>query len=1220
MALHARELIRRATAAFTRQLQVCVWPGQGSASTPGLSGMCLRGFYTSSYSNSLRPGPPSTGKMGGQAMNRGAVERIRIKMTSTSDAPKRIKTVAKNSPRGDKKSPNKSVKAATESGAGNFSASSKRNPPTKTATQGRVSTAEGQGHTRSNRKQAPATANQSSAVKLHDKLNQDPTAGKVSLTEPMSKLSRDINQWFNDVMEHLANAESASSATAAEKMSTSSRKQQRLIKSTSSSTSEPRKLAKSDADKPALQNGTFGSDRSNMLEIKPSLVETSGTVDTSLASTAAWVPYGSLHDTLQEASTQQKGNTTGRWSTPGTPVLKPPGSASSVYEVLPGRRKPASNAVCPGGPESTGAKLSKQNSWETGKGFILLNNKDKAKEALERLEWLKKNQETKTKTLSDVKNTGFILVDSDRLAGLSSADSADKRNILLSDNPHKAAAERARVRRGNTKQPGMQAKKTSGTSNTGSDTTAAGSFIQNTTSKVGRHGNTNEASTAKEAEVKRWVDLVQRKLFEIQKAKQAAKKPTQTSASQFKEQIATDQKNSKKERVGAKQGRVQNANTDKLATRPHLPNKPDGVPETRKPITPTGTKNPDLDKDKNPMSDPKPVENPDAEYERRIGQFINSSMGYEDSADSSKITKFFGPLTREQQNLLEKARKMYNQGHPNPNLNEVYIQTKTHSKPVPVSELKPEVKSRPKLDKAERVLGNKNEPTLCVKPEEIAPLKKVTQTTLNEAPRLSSTKGQSDEHSYLRSINSAVNGKEDTPIIKSCHTVKSERVGTNNRSKSENTATKKTSYLSSSAESKNNLAPIFLQHEFLKLQQEKLAKSRTAKQRPETTSQSSGDQVGKSGVKLTSPCPESFIDCNEESHAEREAPLEPKTSFVVTESPQKQNIKELGSTKRVLSDNATSKDLDPFQAWIQSMEDRKPEVSDKTYRPLQAVIKRTKANSDKHGHRNSSNARKSVSGEDTSTEKTSEPKPPRENKYPRFDDKGRQDMALKMSRDMRATYTSPHPSSIGRACSDPESKPDRVLTELSQSDLIYSWIRPEGVRPCSGIPLAGSTSPPPTRRSKVLTQAGLGTAISNTTGLVDPTKLPKLGNLFSSFDGFITMDATPVLDATKSSNSSNSATARGKDDSLSASLAGGDRLAESVDLRASLAKEREAASLAARKKLIEEYEKHIQNYERGLDLYRSRLRRVRQTMIAEHKPPQPPPETRESDNPRRHSD
>lgn len=1284
MALHAKELIWRATAAVSRQLQVSALPYQGCPlSTHALSVMSVRSLYSTPYTCSMRqPGSGSTaGPKGIRPVNRNAVERVRITFPSKAGSSNRLQPVTSPSVTGGKKLLNQPLKSSTKSGTQNEVF--KNNTTAKTSDESTTAA-----HIRPYRKHIIKAKKMSAAKKKR-------IENGLSLTEPMSKLSRDINRWFSEVMEHLARAESALPTFATEKAPTASRKQQALNKTNSSlktkgqaqtentntvkkssdytknipsprqdkaladesvtlkskkekqnekvlmksqTSSSPKNLCKDDyftrTGQDSIQNkripssslkdgnerfliygsrvikssnGALSNEKAHMLEIKPYSVENSGTNEACLATTAGWLPYGSHQDTLGSKKCGQTKEKPPQAKT----VVKSAGSATLASEIFsgPSRHELVSNAIFSGSSKTGSSKPSKQNSWETGKGFILLNNKEKAQEALERQEWLRKNQNFKTS--SNAKNTGFILVDPDKPSSISLKPSNSSKNILLSDNPHEATAKRAASKKNNTVRRKVDANKDNDKEIffKGSNkppmravTTEDGNDLFRTKKKLKQERNDmTKASTATDPEIKRWVDLVQQKIHEIQQTKMASSRFKEKSQSQAQQGL------SKKERIDAKQGLPQNIDGKTIEMQSGVPSKAGRVTGTTNPPVPSAIKNPS----KGSLKDPKPVENSDADYARRIRQFIDSSMGYEESSGANKITKLFGPLTREQSEMLEMAKKFGVEQNLKDNLKEYQVRSKNYSNSATVEELKPEIQSRHKGVKGEKFSCKNSEPTLYVRPEELAPVKKLSRAALVENLGRSNdlvSQGKTSTKS-TKDANNEINLKilNEELGFKKMRDEKSKKESgfksVSNVSRKANEAPPSEVSLNRNSGRDTNL----FQHEFLRLQQEKLDKSRNIKSPLETIGQSPNEK----GMK-PSPCPDTLKIKTDSKHAEILSSVKPKPSFVLVEpsqngitafsSKKESSAKKLESKRKSPLDTSSEGELDPFEAWIQSMEDWKPAHKNK-FSSFSGAL--------------------NLSGDTTDSLQPTEINAKENKNYSRFEAKTNYPTETpKDSQKPQLKFVTPGDKDVfSRATGDAKRCSEKVpsdvkLSAVSQSDQLYNMIVQESTKPLSGLtPHSFITSPAP--KSKVLTQAGMGAVISNNTGQADPAKMPKLGNLFSSFDGFIAMDATPVSVEKPTSPKLDSPAEKNAMLSYKTEAASGDKALDN-NLRATLAKEREAATKAARKRLIEEYEKNIKMYERSLELYRSRLRRVRQSM-AEHKQEQTKASPR-SDNPRRHSD
>ncbi|KAK3793827.1 hypothetical protein RRG08_018332 [Elysia crispata] len=1492
MALHARELARCATAALARQLQVCARPSQVCQSMRTLSVTALRGI---SYSSSLTSGvrPPST-RLTGQGKNlRGAqvgsqtdIERLRIKLPAAITTSSHLGVLAKNPPKGYRKSA-KQPKKVKINDVGSDALGSKKTPLTEEFL-------EKHAESKTKRKEAARTKKPSAGKFPKSRQHQDKVNVEPSLLKPMSKLSRDINQWFSEVMEHLAKAENAAPTSGAQKLSTSPKKQQRVNKSQRKSRSEEpiqnnrdklaekngrniedfslsarkdhakvfgdkveqvfpkgdkhksnmfRSLMTSNPERPlrrepisrtgerklesqlaalnselsrynvegnkgkqeAVNNavvsrghkGSLGDDKTNIMEIKPSLVENTEKNGAQLASAAGWFPYGKLPESLPEIHGNQGRNNSGGRAKLKLPLKSSAASAAAGSEILSGsRHELVSKAMSSGEIASNSSKANKQNSWEKGKGFILLNNKDKEKEALERQTWLKKTQSAKTSSGSE--NHSFVLVDSENVSGVSSPTSATKKNILLSDNPHQAAVQRTNVK--------QQTGKPSGTQNvlsTSADMEGDGFNIlaeekentarQNSKVKAGSSDVTTRFPTV-EAETNRWVNLVQQKLLEIQRAKmvlpesadvkklqlrrgadedqdvkklqfrrgadedqdvkklqfrrgadedqdvkklqfrrgadedqdvkklqfrRGADEDQDVKKLQFRRGADEDQdvkklqfrrgaddnqdvkklqfrrgadedqdvkklqlrrgaddnqdvkklqfrrgaddnqdvkklqfrrgaddnqdvkKLTKQDIRGAERDQARGAksgsNTN-IETRPEIPIKRDEVPENTKPSPPTGPRNPDLEKAKDSISEPNPSENPDAEYERRIGQFINSSMGYEEVGDPSRNSKFFGPLTREQNDLLEWMRKTGNSGHLRSSANHPYLQSAGETKPVSINELKPEIKLASDKERAQKFPDRKSEPTLYVKPEEISTVKKSrpTSTTLTERlnvvqdvvnhdingkpQRLTRniravSETSSKEKRLLQNEPTSTSNQKPSRESKSDHTLLMFEKADNSLKKETKSNSKKAKFsqhLNNTEQSDNQILTSF-QYEYLKMQQDKLTRSLQAKSPEETAKQPVKEETIIPAIYSASPA--QGVAKEKRAGQPPAAPKKQKSSFATTESSTNETVSVSRKPDNIRREqrkspieSSSSNDLGPFEAWVQSMEDWR------TGAPVKPSAALGSTNKDEVWNIENLKSTKPNLDKGINAKQKTEPKSKKKKKYFRFEEKVLPGVATNISQDTCASSATKQRDTTGplnEAASRSEKIPIKLNT-VSQSDQLYNLIR-ESAQPRSGMPIA-SLIAPPGRKSKVLTQAGLGTVISNSTGLVDPSRLPKLGNLFNSFDGFIAMEAIPVPDAKTTASAQITAITKESDcPPVNGSLSSGDGLTES-DLRASLAKEREAASIAARKKLIEEYEKNIVKYERGLEMYRSRLRRVKQSMADQKRM------TPESDNPRRHTD
>ena len=928
-----------------------------------------------------------------------------------------------------------------------------------------------------------------------------------------------------------------------------------------------------------IQSGHLSSDGTKMLEIRPSLVENSERNDARLASTASWLPYGARQDSLPESAAGQNQRSQGNEGHSKVKIVSTNSAAAAVASnVLSGssRHQLVSKTGAPDRVVSPTSKISKQNSWEKGKGFILLNNKEKEKEALERKAWLKKNQ---SENLLSGKNcTGFILVDSEKPSDVSR--SASKKNVLLNDNPHVMAAERASDKSGTRNMEETSTASSTGKFCTGDQCNRRSHIVKETQSALStaskekaKEHNPIREYVSSDLKTSRWVDLVQRKLFEIQSAKIAAGEQTEGIKSQLRQGVSTDQvvKNIMKDTShNVEQGRLKKEASGGVNA--GAPKDIDGdrgnVPEIKIPPPSAGRQDPDLDTNKRSVSDPKTSDVSDEEYERRIGQFIDSSMGYEDSVDSSRISKIFGPLTREQHNLLEKARDAGNLAYLGNTEFHRYLQSRDQPRPVPVHELKPDFKPAPKSEKAEKYPSKKAEPTLYVKPEEIATVKKPVPVSPSEALKTFGKMGSPDQKfkplnlspARTRELSTAneepnlgfeqselwlsmqdfrtnldnnrtlskSNSKEDKgrqgKAILSRQDIPSEVTDGNdkflNLSESSHTKTKSTDRVSD-AKGADNHTPVSFQHEFIKMQQEKLVQSRLEKSLQQIIDQPKTKDIMAPKSPSANSNPLTSKGDAGGKRGKQQTPITPKAPIAATRSLDKASIDYTVSSKAESKSrrgmplaDASSKDLDPFEAWIQSMKDWKPDAVDKSSTALGAdsinkdFLVNNRGNSD-----NNLQEEGPVLRDYIQAKQPPEPKSKKRKKYSRFEQEHRADVAKEMYRDIHVTYTTPG-QSVTSSLSEAPNKPAAIpMTTVSQSDQIYNMIK-ESVQPYSGIPLAGITAPiPKGRRSKLLTQAGMGTIINNSTGLVDPARLPKLGNLFSSIDGFITMDAVRVLDA-----------------------------------------------------------------------------------------------------------
>ncbi|GFO19933.1 hypothetical protein PoB_004643800 [Plakobranchus ocellatus] len=588
-------------------------------------------------------------------------------------------------------------------------------------------------------------------------------------------------------------------------------------------------------------------------------------------------------------------------------------------------------------------------------------------------------------------------------------------------------------------------------------------------------------------------------------------------------------------------------------------------------------------------------------------------------------------------------------------------------RPVAVDELKPIVKSKPKGHKVGEKQCKKSEPQLCVKPEEIVSVKKsaanvseITTKKTNVSTRLSSGstnrradvpgKGgvqkqipdklpkfgleskelwlsmlQSKMDKYRALVESDLESKEgahsnspkpmsnnQSQTLASLKPIKNQNQRDTGRKNVKSTKSSRNLEIDGhdtkparpakwnveSYEAKKLRAQI---KESPKLSQERLKQSVEAK-----TSSDNHSDLGSSKqdpVRLVAEKPES----NEKTSGTRG--YVPSAKQLLTANNEKQVEKTLAKEKNLLvhkpdrsewsKNNKTAKDLDPFEAWIESREDWRPVREGK---PLKSTSKISTATPE---------SMKAASGENGLSRKKESQDGPKK-KYPRFEREPRPGIEQAVYRDLRTTYAklqSESPPLDGRTTLAGIKQP---LQNLSQSDQIYNMIK-EKTQPRSGLE-SPNPMPPFGRRSKILTQVGLGSITGSKAGLVDPARLPKLGNLLSSIDGFIAMDAVPVLleQGTKPKKSCAKST---KMDAYLAksrerSQASGDGL-NGTDVRASLAKEREAAHTAARRRLMKEYERNIEKYEKGLEIYRTKLRQMKQAMT-DSKP--------RTDNPRRHSD
>ena len=1196
------------------------------------------------------------------------------------------------------------------------------------------------------RKEAARTKKPSAGKFPKSRQYQDKVNVEPSLLKPMSKLSRDINQWFSEVMEHLAKAENAAPTSGAQKLSTSPKKQQRVNKSQPKSRSEEpiqnnrdklaekngrniedfslsarkdhakvfgdkveqvfpegdkhksnmfRSLMTSNPEMPlrrepisrtgerklesqlaalnselsrynvegnkgkqeAVNNavvsrghkGSLGDDKTNIMEIKPSLVENTEKNGAQLASAAGWFPYGKLPESLPEIHGNQGRNNGGGRAKLKLPLKSSAASAAAGSEILSGsRHELVSKAMSSGEIASNSSKANKQNSWEKGKGFILLNNKDKEKEALERQTWLKKTQSAKTSSGSE--NHSFVLVDSENVSGVSSPASATKKNILLSDNPHQAAVQRTNVK--------QQTGKPSGTQNvlsTSADKEGDGFNIlaeekentarQNSKVKAGSSDVTTRFPTV-EAETNRWVNLVQQKLLEIQRAKMVLPESADVKKLQFRRGADEDQdvkrlqfrrgaddnqdvkklllrrgadedqdvkklqfrrgaddnqdvklqlrrgaddnqdvklqlrrgaddnqdvkKLTKQDIRGAERDqarRAKSGSNTNIETRPEIPIKRDEVPENTKPSPPTGPRNPDLDKAKDSISEPNPSENPDAEYERRIGQFINSSMGYEEVGDPNRNSKFFGPLTREQNDILEWMRKTGNSGHLRSSANHPYLQSAGETKPVSINELKPEIKLASDKQRAQKFPDRKSEPTLYVKPEEISTVKKSrpTSTTLTERlnvvqdvvnhdinakpQRLTRniravSETSSKEKRLLQNEPTSTSNQKPSRESKSDHALLMFEKADNSLKKETKSNSKKAKFsqhLNNTEQSDNQILTSF-QYEYLKMQQDKLTRSLQAKSPEETAKQPVKEETIIPAIYSASPA--QGVAKEKRAGQPPAAPKKQKSSFATTESSTNETVSVSRKPDNIRREqrkspieSSSSNDLGPFEAWVQSMEDWRTGAPVKPSAALGSTnkgevwnienLKSTKPNLDKG----------------INAKQKTEPKSKKKKKYFRFEEKVLPGVATNISQDTCASSATKQRDTtepLNEAASRPEKIPIKLNT-VSQSDQLYNLIR-ESAQPRSGMPIA-SLIAPPGRKSKVLTQAGLGTVISNSTGLVDPSRLPKLGNLFNSFDGFIAMEAIPVPDAKTTASAQITAITKESDcPPVNGSLSSGDGL------------------------------------------------------------------------------
>ncbi|RUS87193.1 hypothetical protein EGW08_005033 [Elysia chlorotica] len=1350
MALHTRELVRCVTAAIARQLQVCARPAPACGSAPAVSVTCFRGFSSSApYGNSVRPpgsrpGGPGKGLRGTQAGSKVKTERLRIKLPATSSLKHLNATAAENPSKGSnsKKATNQSTKTNTEGTAKQSSPKIKsllRDFVDKHAAESKTYSLIAKNKVAANKDTQSQLPSQDVYFRPHRKETakaKKPTAettgrsqkkrdatkpgSEASLIEPMSKLSRDINQWFSDVMEHLAKAESASPSSVAHKFSAAQKKQQQAAKSKPTSKSKepaqkgynesankdihdvedlslsaqkeqvrvvsstvkkvmptgeehghkvfgslstpnpsvpPRRESFSGSAERNLKsqlaalngelsrqgfgNSTgkleennsgvsrFENDRAQMMEIRPSLVENSDTPGTPVSPAAAWFPYGAPPaGPLAEIPASQGSSGNGGQSKARLSAKSSAASAMAASEIFSGssRHELVTKSVSVDGVASGTSKVTKKNSWEKGKGFILLNNKEKEQEALERKAWLEqqrleKQQNAKTSGNSDTRS--FILVDSKEPTKIPSTASTTKKNILLSDNPHEAALQRASAKKDVRKASGVQNMASAGGESKKTKPKKETSLADKKEEPVGKTGKAKSETSdvAPDAEINRWVDLVHQKLFQMQKSKSALAETAQVTKLQFRREAGTTQSVDKATEHDGPKARLEQvsgvrAGSNKgMQARPDVANTPGVVPpQDTKPSAPTGPRNPDPDQAKGSISEPKPSDSSDAEYERRIRQFINSSMDYEEPGDLNKISKFFGPITRDQHALLEKARTTGNSGH----TGDFYIPQAGRSSPVAIGELKPEIKRASKKMKAEKVPERKNEPKLCVKPEEIATVKRQRSSSLAQILNLSKEVKNHDKKSKpqktsrntravsepsakenrifreepvwaasakpYREIDSHVPvrsaGKDDSPPRK-------EKGGSFKKSKSSN-------HLSKSRLSDDKILTSF-EHEFLKLQQDKIIKSLSAK---------SLQEAKEKAMIPASPATNSAQESKKNKREELTESPKHNSSQAATKMSPKERSSAPGKTepnpregRQTPIESSPSKELDPFEAWVQSMEEH------------------SAAKREAHLMGNNSILTEEISAKQKTGTKTKKKK-----KYWRFEAKALPEM-VSIDTCGQSAAKQKVPSDLTTVAESRPERAPRKLSPVTQSDQLYSMIR-DSAQPGAGIHI-NNIIDPTGRRSKVLTQAGLGAVISHGTGLVDPARLPKLGNLFRSFDGFLAMEAIPVVlpdTKTKAAEPVKTDAAKEKDsasctakDSLS-SGDGNTTVSSDPDLRASLAREREAATVAARRKLIEEYEKNIRSYEKGLELYRSRLRRVKQSMKDQDR------KVPESDNPRRRTD